>query len=72
MTDNDGHFIDDPLGIVNAKPDFEGIGYASTADFEPKNIDEFLDHEREYIKNTPLSKEPYFKDVAESLNNKEL
>ena len=40
--------------------------------FEPKNIDEFLDHEREYIKNTPLSKEPYFKAVAESLNNKEL
>lgn len=26
MFDNDGHFIDDPLGIVNAKPDFEGIG----------------------------------------------
>ena len=26
MTDNDGHFIDDPLAIVNAKPDFEGIG----------------------------------------------
>lgn len=32
MFDNDGHFIDDPLAIVNAKPDFEGIGYASTAD----------------------------------------
>ncbi len=26
MFDNDGHFIDDPLAIVNAKPDFEGIG----------------------------------------------
>ena len=22
----DGHFIDDPLMIVNAKPDFEGLG----------------------------------------------
>ena len=23
---DDGHFIDDPLVIVNAKPDFEGLG----------------------------------------------
>lgn len=45
--------------------------YAS-AGFEPKTIDELLAHEREYIKNTPLSEEPYFKAVAESLNNKEL
>ena len=26
MIDNDGHFIDDPLAIVNAKPDFTGMG----------------------------------------------
>ena len=26
MFDNEGHFIDDPLAIVNAKPDFEGMG----------------------------------------------
>jgi len=42
------------------------------AGFEPKTIDELLAHEREYINNTPLSEEPYFKAVAESLNNKEL
>ena len=23
---NDGHFIDDPMAVVNTKPDFEGIG----------------------------------------------
>ena len=23
---NDGHFIDDPVAVVNTKPDFEGIG----------------------------------------------
>ena len=23
---DDGHFIDDPLMVVNAKPDFEGLG----------------------------------------------
>ena len=22
----DGHFIDDPLDVVNAKPDFSGLG----------------------------------------------
>ena len=26
MIDNDGHFIDDPLAIVNTKPDFTGMG----------------------------------------------
>ena len=26
MTDNDGHFIDDPLAIASAKPDFTGMG----------------------------------------------
>lgn len=26
MFDNDGHFIDDPLAIVNEKPDFTGMG----------------------------------------------
>lgn len=23
---DDGHYIDDPLMVVNAKPDFEGLG----------------------------------------------
>ena len=23
---DDGHFIDDPLTVVNVKPDFEGLG----------------------------------------------
>lgn len=26
MFDNDGHYIDDPLDVVNAKPDFSGLG----------------------------------------------
>jgi hypothetical protein len=61
----DGLFVP----IVDMLP--EDREYAS-AGFEPKTIDELLVHEREYIKNTPLSEEPYFKSVAESLNNKEL
>ena len=56
--------------IIDMLP--EDREYASAAGFEPKTIDELLAHEREYIKNTPLSEEPYFKAVAESLNNKEL
>ena len=55
--------------IIDMLP--EDREYAS-AGFEPKTIDELLAHEREYIKNTPLSEEPYFKAVAESLNNKDL
>ena len=54
--------------VVDILP--EDREYAAAAGFEPKNIEEFLAHEREYIKNTPLSEEPYFKTVAESLNNK--
>ena len=56
--------------IIDILP--EDREYASAAGFEPKTIDELLAHEREYIKNTPLSEEPYFKAVDESLNNKEL
>lgn len=26
MFDNEGHYIDDPLVVVNAEPDFSGIG----------------------------------------------
>ena len=26
MIDNEGHYIDDPLDVVNAKPDFSGMG----------------------------------------------
>jgi len=26
MFDNEKHYIDDPLDVVNAKPDFSGIG----------------------------------------------
>lgn len=26
MFDNEGHWIDDPLMVVNAKPDFSGLG----------------------------------------------
>ena len=26
MFDNEGHWIDDPLDVVNAKPDFSGLG----------------------------------------------
>lgn len=54
--------------IVDMLP--EDREYAAAAGFEPKTIDELLAHEREHIKNTPLSEEPYFKTVAESLNNK--
>ena len=32
MFDNEGHWIDDPLDVVNAKPDFSGLG------IEPKQI----------------------------------
>ena len=60
----DGLFVP----IVDMLP--EDREYASAAGFEPKTIDELLAHEREHIKNTPLSEEPYFKAVAESLNNK--
>ena len=56
--------------VVDMLP--EDREYAAAAGFEPKTIDELLAHEREHIKNTPLSEEPYFKAVAESLNNKEL
>ena len=38
-----------------------------TEGFEPKNIDELIAYERECIKNTPLSEEPYFKAVIEGL-----
>lgn len=31
MFDNEGHWIDDPLDVVNAKPDFSGLG------IEPKH-----------------------------------
>jgi hypothetical protein len=31
MMDNEGHWIDDPLDVVNAKPDFSGLG------MEPKH-----------------------------------
>lgn len=31
MFDNEGHWIDDPLDVVNAKPDFSGLG------MEPKH-----------------------------------
>ena len=31
MFDNEGHWIDDSLDVVNAKPDFSGIG------IEPKH-----------------------------------
>ena len=54
--------------IVDMLP--EDREYAAAAGFEPQTIDEFLAHEREHLKNTPLSEEPYFKTVAESLNNK--
>jgi hypothetical protein len=56
--------------IIDMLP--EDREYASASGFEPKTIDELMANEREYIKNTPLSDEPYFKAVAESLNNKEL
>ena len=56
--------------IVDMLP--EDREYTAAAGFEPKTIDELLAHEREHIKNTPLAEEPYFKAVAESLNNKEL
>ena len=31
MCDNKGHWIDDPLDVVNSKPDFSGLG------IEPKH-----------------------------------
>ena len=31
MFDNEGHYIDDPLDVVNANPDFSGLG------MEPKH-----------------------------------
>ena len=33
----DGHYIDDPLMVVNAKPDFSGIGLEpNTTELRPK------------------------------------
>jgi len=34
---NDGHFIDDPLMVVNTKPDFSGIGLKKHLTDEQKN-----------------------------------
>ena len=31
MFDNEGHWIDDPLDVMNTKPDFSGLG------MEPKH-----------------------------------
>jgi hypothetical protein len=39
---DDGHFIDDPLMVVNTKPDFEGLGLPPQ---EIKEIKELLDKE---------------------------
>ena len=30
----DGHFIDDPMDVVNAKPDFEGLGMTTSEEIE--------------------------------------
>jgi hypothetical protein len=33
MFDNEGHWIDDPLDVVNAKPDFSGLGIEPQAQY---------------------------------------
>jgi hypothetical protein len=53
MIDNEGHWIDDPLEVVNTKPDFSGMG------LEPiKTKGTMTDKQKEAIRILNRIKEP--------------
>ena len=50
---NDGHYIDDPVDVVNAKPDFEGIG-EMPANFKIKGVKIHIENSS-YYKIQPIA-----------------
>lgn len=51
---NDGHFIDDPLTVVNAKPDFDGMGIPTEHHpYEPLTLQYLIGDIPDWIKILP-------------------
>ena len=47
MFDNEGHWIDDPLDVVNAKPDFSGLGIEPKHKQKKRNYENNQNHSRD-------------------------